>query len=122
MHVDCLTGTSTSAWNAAAARLEAEVPRLTDGQVTMGIAALAAMLHDDETTMLISTNASYPFLAQWVGGGLHLLAAPLADRAPAIRGPRAAAVTRNVPVGDLAGYGRWPHAPSSIVKSGGYLA
>jgi hypothetical protein len=35
-----------SAWEAAAARLEAEAPRRTDGQVIVGLARMVAMIHD----------------------------------------------------------------------------
>ena len=48
-HIDGLTGTSRATWEATAAHLETEVPRLTDGQVIAGVLRLIALLHDDET-------------------------------------------------------------------------
>ena len=44
--------------DAAAARLEAEVPRLTDGQLIVGMARMVAMLHDDETQVILPAEAS----------------------------------------------------------------
>lgn len=72
---------SPSAWHAAAARLEAAVPRLTDGQIVTGLAQMVAMLHDDETLVEFPPGPYLTLDAQWVGGGLYLLAVPAADRA-----------------------------------------
>ena len=47
-----------AAGDAAAARLEAEVPRLTDGQVIVGMARMVAMLQDDETQVILPAEAS----------------------------------------------------------------
>jgi hypothetical protein len=80
VHIDGLTGTTRSAWTSAATRLEAEVPRLTNGQVIAGMARLVAMLHDDETRLLLPPSPVYPFAAQWVGARLYLLAVPAAQR------------------------------------------
>ncbi len=72
---------SPAAWHAAAARLEAAVPRLTDSQVVTGLAQMVAMLHDDETLVEFPRGPYLALDAQWVGGGLYLLAVPAADRA-----------------------------------------
>jgi hypothetical protein len=80
VHVDGLTGTTRSAWNSAAARLAAQVPRLTNGQVIAGMARLVAMLHDDETQLMLPPSPVYPFGAQWVGAGLYLIAVPATNR------------------------------------------
>lgn len=80
VHVAGLTGTSRPAWDAAAARLESAVPQLSNGQVIVGMARMVAMLHDDETQLTMPPSAVYPFAAQWVGGELHLVAVPGADR------------------------------------------
>ena len=72
---------SPSAWKAAAARLEAAVPRLTDDQVAARMARMVAMLHDDETSILFPTGPVFGFEAQQFGDGLYLLAVPSADRA-----------------------------------------
>ena len=70
-----------AAWHAAAARLEAAVPRLTGGQVVAGMAQLVSMLHDDETLVEFPRGLYLALDAQWVGSGLYLLAVPAADRA-----------------------------------------
>ncbi len=80
VHVDGLTSTSASAWNAAATRLQAAVPRLTNGQVIVGMSSMVAMLHDDETWLLLPPSPVFPFAGQWIGNGLYLIAAPAADR------------------------------------------
>jgi hypothetical protein len=79
-HVGGLLQVRRSAWNAAAARLEAEVPRLTDGQVIVGMARMVAMLHDDETQVILPAGASFPFRLTWVGGKVYLASVPLAER------------------------------------------
>jgi hypothetical protein len=71
---------SRSAWNAAAARLEAQVPRLTNGQIIVGMARLVAMLHDDETELMLPPQPTFTLEAQYFGRGLYLLAVPRADR------------------------------------------
>jgi hypothetical protein len=71
---------SQAAWNASAARLEAEVPRLTDGQVIVGMARMVAMLQDGETRVVLPVRPLYPLQAEWLGGGLYLLAVPAAER------------------------------------------
>jgi hypothetical protein len=80
VHVDGLTGTTPSAWRSAATRLAAEVPRLTNGQVIAGMARLVAMLHDDETWLVLPPSPVYPFAALWVGTGLYMVAVPAAQR------------------------------------------
>lgn len=76
-----LGGVTSSAWNAAAARLEAAVPGLTDGQVVVRMAQMVAMLHDDETLVEFPPGRVFEFDVQQIGDGLYLLAVPLADRA-----------------------------------------
>jgi hypothetical protein len=71
---------SRAAWDAAAARLEGQVPRLTDGEVIVGMARMVAMLHDDETHVDLPEQPLYQLEAQRLGGGLYLLAVPAADR------------------------------------------
>jgi hypothetical protein len=85
-----LGAVSRSAWDAAAARLEAQVPQLTDGQVVVRLAQMVAMLHDDETLVLFPRGPVFLLDAQLVGGGLYLLAVPAADRA--VLGARVLAV------------------------------
>jgi hypothetical protein len=80
VHVDGLLAVPPQAWNASAARLEAEVPRLTDGQVIVGMARMVAMLHDDETTVILPSSTYFPFKLTWVGGSLYLVRVPAADR------------------------------------------
>jgi hypothetical protein len=79
-HVGGLLQVRRPTWNAAAARLAAEVPRLTDGQVIVGMARMAAMLHDDETQVILPAGASFPFRLTWAGGKLYLVSVPLAER------------------------------------------
>jgi hypothetical protein len=67
---------SPAAWDAAAARLEAAVPQMTDGQIEDGLAKLVAMVHDDETLVRFPPGAVLPLDAQWIDGGLYLLAVP----------------------------------------------
>jgi hypothetical protein len=80
VHVDGLTGTTWPAWRSAAARLSAAVPHLTNGQVIAGMARLVAMLHDDETQLVLPPSPVYQLGAQWVGNGLYLIGVPAADR------------------------------------------
>lgn len=80
VHVDGLADVSRTAWMAAAHRLEQQVPRLSDGQVIVGMARMVAMLHDDETQLVLPPSAIYPFAARWIGGGLYLIGVPAADR------------------------------------------
>jgi len=81
VHVDGLTGGTTSArWNAAADRLKADVPHLTNGQIITGMARIVAHLHDDETAVNVPTTPLFPFQTQWIGAGLYLIVAPDADR------------------------------------------
>ena len=79
-HAGGLTGVSRPAWLAAARRLQRQVPRLTDGQVIVGMARMVAMLGDDETQLILPPSAVYPFAARWIGNGIYLLGVPAADR------------------------------------------
>jgi hypothetical protein len=79
VHVGGLLQVPRSAWNAAAARLELEVPRLTDGQVIVGMARMVAMLHDDETWVDMPQGSFFPFKLTWVGGKLYLVRVPVTD-------------------------------------------
>jgi hypothetical protein len=80
VHVDGLSGVRRMAWMAAADRLEQQVLRLSGGQVIVGMARMVAMLHDDETQLVLPASAIYPFAARWMGGGLYLIGVPAADR------------------------------------------
>ncbi len=80
VHPDGLTNVSRAAWMAAARRLERQVPRLTDGQVVVGMARMVAMLRDDETQLILPPSAIYPFAARWIGSGLYLIGVPAAER------------------------------------------
>jgi hypothetical protein len=80
VHVGGLLKVPRPAWAAAASRLEAAVPRLTDGQVIVGMARMVAMLHDDETLVMLPRKAFFPFSLTWVGGQLCLVTVPAADR------------------------------------------
>ncbi len=93
VHVDGLTQVGRPPWTAAAARLEAQVPRLSDGQVIVGMARLVALLHDDETSLVLPPSAVYPVNLQWIGGGLYFIALPASDRA--MLGARLVAVDRH---------------------------
>jgi hypothetical protein len=68
------------AWEAAAKALEAQVPRLTNGQILVGMARMIAMVHDDETRIFFPQEPLYPFYTQWAGSGLYLLGVPAAYR------------------------------------------
>jgi hypothetical protein len=68
------------AWDAAARTLEAQVPRLADGQILVGMARMIAMIHDDETRIYFPQEPLYPFYSEWVGDGLYLLGTPPAYR------------------------------------------
>jgi hypothetical protein len=80
LRVGGLGGTNRQLWDKAAAQLEAEVPRLTVGQLVAGLARMVAMLHDDETKVEAPPRPYYLLDAQWFGRGLYLLAVPPADR------------------------------------------
>jgi hypothetical protein len=67
-------------WDSAALRIEAEVPRLTDGQLLTKLASVVAMLHDNETMVELPPGPFYALDAQWFGRGLYLLAVPASDR------------------------------------------
>jgi hypothetical protein len=81
VHVNGLGAVTRSAWDAAATRLEAQVPGLTNGQVIVRLAQMVAMLNDDETLVQFPRGPLFLLDAQWVGSGLYLLAVPAADRA-----------------------------------------
>jgi hypothetical protein len=80
VHVDGVTGVSSRAWFAAANRLEAQVPRLSNGQLVLGIMRLVALLRDDETQVNLPTSSVYPLDLEWVGRHLYLVAVPRPDR------------------------------------------
>jgi hypothetical protein len=80
VHVDGLAGANRSGWYSAATRLEAQVPHLTDGQVTVGLLRLVARLHDDETVLAAPFARFFPFGARWVGRHLCLLTVTGSDR------------------------------------------
>lgn len=63
-----LGGITSSAWNTAAARLMAAVPRLLDDQIIVGMAQLVAMLHDDETLVIYPARPVLQFDAQPFAG------------------------------------------------------
>jgi hypothetical protein len=44
VHINGLASAKRPAWDAAAARLEAQVPRLSDGELIVGMARMVAML------------------------------------------------------------------------------
>ena len=75
-----LGSVSPQAWNAAARRLEAQVPHRTDGQLLVGLAQMIAMLHDDETLVRFPLGPLYLVYSEWAGNGLYLLGVPHADR------------------------------------------
>jgi hypothetical protein len=79
-HAGGLTGVGRAAWMAAAHRLERQVPRLTDGQVIVGMARMVAMLRDDETQLLLPPSAVYPLAMRWIGNSVYLFGVPAADR------------------------------------------
>jgi hypothetical protein len=79
-HINGLTGADQATWNAAAARLEAQVPELTNGQITAGLLRQIALLHDDETNLLLQWHRIYPFRAVWLGRSLYLTVVPAAHR------------------------------------------
>jgi hypothetical protein len=81
VRVDGLGKVPMHVWDSAASTLEAQVPRLTDGQILVGMARMVAMIHDDETRVDLPSEPLYPLYAQWLGGGLYLLGVPPADRA-----------------------------------------
>lgn len=75
-----LGSVSRVAWDSAASRLEAVVPQLTDGQLLVGMARMVAMMHDNETYLLLPAEPFFPLDAQWFGRDLYLLTVPAADR------------------------------------------
>lgn len=81
VHAEGLGHVTPATWHAAAARLAAQVPRLSNGQVLAGLARLVALLHDDETQLMLPDAPVFLFSAQWVGSGLYLVAVPSAERA-----------------------------------------
>lgn len=81
VHIRGLGSVRRPVWEAAASRLEEQVPQLSDGQLVVGLARIVAMLHDDETELTLPRGPSYPLLAQWVGSRLYLIAVPSASRA-----------------------------------------
>ena len=80
VHVNGLTGADRATWNAAATRLEAQVPELTDGQIVAGLLRQVALLHDDETTLQLGWPRIYPFRVIWLGRSLYLTMVPPAHR------------------------------------------
>jgi hypothetical protein len=80
VHVGGLLRVPRPAWEAAANRLESEVPRLTNGQVIVGMARMVAMLHDDETLVVLPRSAFFPFIVTSIGGQLRLVIVPSSRR------------------------------------------
>ena len=89
VHVNgVVTGVSGRVWFAAAARLEGRVPRLTDGQVILGVMRLVALLHDDETVVndadgrpFYLQGPRFPLGLQWIGSHLYVIAVAAGHRA-----------------------------------------
>ena len=79
LHVHGITHGSRTGWDAAASRLEARVPSLSNGQVLVGLAQLVARLHDDETQLVWQTSHWYPFTLRQIGAGTYFVQAPAAD-------------------------------------------
>jgi hypothetical protein len=75
-----LGAVSAPAWRAAAARLEAEVPGLTDGQIVVGMARMVALLHDDETMVELPQEPFYPLDSAGAADSMYLTGVPVADR------------------------------------------
>jgi hypothetical protein len=80
VRVDGLGTIGDAAWQAAAERLEAKVPRLSKGQVIVSMARMIAALHDDESRLQIPPGPVCPLDAEWFGGRLYLVGVPTADR------------------------------------------
>ncbi len=82
VHVDGVTGVSRARWDARAASLESDVPRLNNGQVMLGIMRLVALLKDDETLVQTSSRDPlvYPVDLQWIDGQLDLIGVPPGQR------------------------------------------
>lgn len=80
LRVDGTGQISSAAWEAAARKLEAQVPTLTQGQVIVGMARMVAMLHDDETDLGFPSGPTYRLYAQWFGSDLYVLGASPSDR------------------------------------------
>src|SRR5215470_10607022 len=79
-HINGLTGADQATWNAAAARLEAQVPKLTNGQIVVGLFRQVALLHDDETMLQLGWPRIYPFRVIWLGPSLYPTMVPPAHR------------------------------------------
>jgi hypothetical protein len=80
VHVDGITRISRASWDAAAKRLEAQVPALSNGRVLVGLARMVASLGDDETQLLWPAAHWYPFILEPIGPGSYVALAPAADR------------------------------------------
>lgn len=80
VHADGITHGNRAGWDAAASRLDARVPSLSNGQVLVGLAQLVARLHDDETQPVWQTSHWYPFVLRQIGTGTYFALAPAADR------------------------------------------
>jgi hypothetical protein len=80
VRIDGVGSVRRSAWDAAGARLSAQVPRLTNGQVIVGLLRMVAMIHDDETSFDLPAAPFYPIAARWLGSHLYLLTVPSSDR------------------------------------------
>lgn len=80
VRIDGLGSVRRSEWEAAAARLSAQVPRLTNGQVIVGLLRIVATIHDDETSFALPASSYYPIAPHWVGSHLYLLVVPSTDR------------------------------------------
>jgi hypothetical protein len=80
VRIDGLGSARRSVWNAAAARLSAQVPWLTNRQVIVRLLRMVAMIHDDETLFDLPAPPFYPIAAHWLGSHLYLLTVPSSDR------------------------------------------
>ena len=80
VRIDGLGSIRKAAWEAAAARLSARVPRLSNGQLTVGLFRIVAMIHDDETAFDLPASRFYPLGVHWLGGHLYVLGVLSGDR------------------------------------------
>lgn len=89
-HHDLFFQLPEAEFRAALARLDADLPRLTDDQIVVRLTQLAVTIGDGHTRITAPAGPAYPIRVYWFDDGLHLVAAP-ADAAWAV-GPAITAI------------------------------
>src|SRR5687768_1973479 len=70
-HANVFANVSRPAFDAAVARLRADIPQLKDHEIAVRLMAIAAMVRDAHTSVVASFSGIYPLNLQWFDDGIH---------------------------------------------------